>query len=1218
MSQGNLLSVENMVLSGRHLIEASAGTGKTYNITRIYLRLLLEKNLSVKEILLMTFTKAATEELKGRIEKVLRETLNKWSSLADSEDEFFISLHQAVPAEAAKLKLKAALLELDEASIYTIHGFCKTVLSQQAFASQLPMQMNMEVDTSELLIQAVQDWFRTNANNQSIIDALYQYNWHTPDRFFRQFSNALKTQQQYVVATADKINQAHQAAVELWLEAINTRKKQLRHDLLAQQTDIFEALVYSKKGAEQQKRQAEWACMLAWLDNPSLEIAPKEVGDFINGNRYRNNQLISDIFAPVKALRDEYKKTAASFDAELAAYLDAADVNQIVASAIDDIRISFVQNKSIKKVLDFDDLIYLLANALNQPQAQQQLIPQLRKQYPVALIDEFQDTDTNQYQILQSLYAVDAAEHALFMIGDPKQAIYGFRGGDIFTYLAARNHADYIWVMDTNWRSNLLVIQAYNRLFHGTNIELPARDVFGFDIQYQQVNAGKKSTENVFNDNSDYQAVNYWLYQPTDEDNKVVKNKADLKTGLAIYTANEIVRLLEEVELNNRAVRPQDIAILVRTGTEAAVIKQALQQANIASVYLSESSNVFESTQAKHILFVLEALLELDNSKLINRALASDLFGYTAQQIFDLHLDNNHNQYDLVIEQLQQYRLQWQQKGIMSVLLDLMQKNYQPLPQFHERGLTNMLHLAEILQKKSIQLKHPQQLMKWFKEQVSLPQSQSEAELRLESDSHLVQIVTQHKSKGLEYPIVFIPFATEYSDPTKVANRTNYLLRYFNQATGKSDLQVGLDASALQANKLEGEAEAVRLLYVAVTRAEHRLYIGMPMHNHAEKSALAKCLDLQRTDKSKWPQQLNEIAQEQAMQGAISIKQFDSLVDDIEVKVLNNSAQSTGELPVHIFTGDIEDNWYLSSFSSLTRNSHSQIKQIERHDEFNLKQLASPAEPAVEPIQNELRFTLKKGADAGNLLHDILEHSDFSKQNWSEVSEAPLSRFAQLPEEQHQYLYAWLDEVVQTPLPLMNLDGSPTGEHFCLADLHFNQTLREAEFYFPLNYLNIFKLNKILAQHRQEQHAHYLLQTNAIKGMMHGFIDLIFEYQGKYYVADYKSTHLGNQLADYGFEQLKLNNQSHYYDLQYLIYSVALHRYLQNRLPTYNYKEHFGGVYYLYLRGMKAAEQSLGDYYGVYYNTIELKVIESLDNLMADCQLEEQQTGEDRGQISLF
>ncbi|WP_440904605.1 exodeoxyribonuclease V subunit beta [Catenovulum sp. SX2] len=1237
-----LLAVEQMQLLGRHLIEASAGTGKTFNITRIYLRLLLEKQLTVKQILLMTFTKAATEELKGRIEKVLRETLNTWATLADSQDSFFVHLHQAVAEDEAQLLLKKALLELDEASIFTIHGFCKTVLSQQAFASQLPMQMNMEADTSELLLQATQDWFRKNAQDKTLINCLLEHGWHTPDRFIREFATAIKIQQPCLVATADKINQAHNQALEDWLTRQNETKQQLKQHLLQHQAEIFEALVLSKKGAEQQKRQGEWQAALAWLENPTADESPKELGDFINGNRYRKNQSLIDIFAPIKLFRDSFKKELAALQTELDKCLQAVEVNQIVAQAIEDIRLAFQQNKSLKKVLDFDDLIYLLAQALAKPQAQQQLIPQLRQQFPVALIDEFQDTDINQYQILQKLYGDAPQTQALFMIGDPKQAIYGFRGGDIFTYLAAREQADYIWVMDTNWRSSLAVIQAYNRLFHGAPLEQDARDVFGFEIDYQQVKAGKQSVEQAFTDNSDFAAINYLLYQPADDNDKAVINKADLKTGLAIWVTNEIVRLLETVELNQRAVLPQDIAILVRTGTEAAIIKSALQQANIASVYLSESSNVFESNQAKHILFVLEALLEPENSRLINRALASDLFGFSAQQIFDLHLEQNQADFDQVIEQFADYRAQWQHKGIMSVLLLLIQNNYQPTPEQHERGLTNMLHLAEVLQKKSIQLKHPQQLMKWFKEQVSLPQSQSEAELRLESDSNLVQIVTQHKSKGLEYPIVFIPFATEYSDPTKAGVKSKYLLRYFNQQSQQSELQIGLDSDALKACMTEGDAEAVRLFYVAVTRAEHRLYLGMPMHKQANKSAIAKCLDLQQSDNALWFNQLKSIERETAMQGQIHCQLLDKALTQADVQIYQAQQQDDNSLPIRDFNGDIEDNWHLSSFSALTRNSHSQIRQIERHDEFEQSPVVTSVnQSSTDPLYaDELRFALKKGADAGNLLHDILEHADFSQQNWSQVAEAPLARFAQLPEEQHSQLYSWLDEVARAPLPIMDEQGKTTGVDFCLADLEYPQTLREAEFYFPLEYLNVFKLNKILAEHRQDSQSSKLAQTSAIKGMMHGFIDLIFEFDGKYYVADYKSTHLGNDFADYNFVNLQQNNQSHFYDLQYLIYAVALHRYLQNRLPDYDYAKHFGGVYYLYLRGMTDKNFSERDdsdshkhsykYAGVYFNVIKKSVLDALDNLMADkgthTVTENTETrsttgrekGNNSGQISLF
>ncbi|MER2494044.1 exodeoxyribonuclease V subunit beta [Catenovulum sediminis] len=1189
------LQAHILPLSGTHLIEASAGTGKTFNITRIYLRLLLERNLSVQQILVMTFTKAATEELKGRIEKELRQAIDLWGTRGE-KDPFYQALESTIESQTAINRLNAAILELDEASIFTIHGFCKRVLSQQAFDSGLALDVSMEADTSDILLQAVQDWYREVANQQANFALLQQQNWHTPELFMQSFSAALRSDAPLIASTQASINAGFETVLEAYLQQLFMDKQQVKENLLDNQAYLREVLIDSKKGAEFNKRQDEWLQIIAWLDQVHTIETPKAIGDFCNGNRYRGKSDIKEILLPLNDLRKSAQAKISALHEEKQKQLDAVEGNQLVVDAINNIRKRFKSYKLKQSLMDFDDLVSVLANLLNEeakkPFTERALTQALNQQYPVALVDEFQDTDAHQYSILKNIYQLK--DNALYMIGDPKQAIYGFRGGDIFTYLAAKQSVDQIWLMDTNWRSSSAMVTAYNRLFWGNALEQNSQDVFGYSIEYQQIKSTEHSAaaKKPLTDQANTRAAMNYLWLAEDDTEK--SNKADRQNQIAIWCAQEIRRLLQQTQLGGDALQPADIAVLVRSSNEAQIVKQALLEYRLPSVYLSERSNVLKSDEAVSVLIVLEALLDCDNEALLIRALASELLNYSAQQLSRYQMVEYQEEWEEAIQFAYSLRQLWFKRGVLSLLLKLIKNYYQPTEQNHERGLTNMIHLAEILQKAAREHKHPQQLVKWLKEQIVLDVSQSEAELRLESDANLIQIITQHKSKGLEYPVVFIPFASHYTDPTKFGNKAKHYFNYHHLELAQSVHQIGIDEYAKSAVTQEALAESMRLLYVAVTRAEHRCYIGLMHFDNSQYSAVAKALQVE--NKTQWQDKINQIVNT-SNGTAIALSANDEVEFDSSIVSLDiHDAQPEQAQPAE-FSAQVEQNWRLHSFSGITRNAHSSVKQLERFDELDsdgLLQIEAVKQPDIQQ-SSLIRFSLKKGAAAGDLLHDILEHTDFSAPDWLLIIKDPIARFGALEDNQQAFLIEWLEEVLQTSLPDMYNTDNQASTDFCLADLGFEQTLREAEFYFPLQRAVLKQLMLCLAQHRETNDVPVLPQQQSLQGMMHGFIDLIFEHKGRFYIADYKSTHLGEDYFGYNQAALKLNNEAHYYDLQYLIYALALHRYLNKRLPNYNFSQHFGGVYYLYLRGMHPDNP---DYLGVYYKKLEEDLVTKLDSIM--------------------
>jgi len=841
------------------------------------------------------------------------------------------------------------------------------------------------------------------------------------------------------------------------------------------------------------------------------------------------------------------------------------------------VRKAFAVAKERKAVMDYDDLISLLSGRLQSDDGVL-LAEQLQHQFPVALVDEFQDTDPQQYAILERLYPKGVESSALCMIGDPKQAIYSFRGGDIFTYLLARDHADHCWHMDTNWRSIDAMVQGYNRLFWGAPLDEEARPVFGFGIDYEQIKSTPKAAANEapLKDGAvDRGAMNYVWFNPQQQ-----PINAGFRAVIARWCCSEIDRLLTaSVSLGERSVQERDIAILVRSAIEAEEMQAALRETGYASVYLSARDNLFAGEEAHELSLVLKGILNCEESRSLIAACSTRLLGGDAERLTALV-----SEADALVEDRHLFmalRNQWHEQGFLPMMMTLVHDHLSPSPVQHERTLTNYLHLAELLQKASGKLHHPQQLLEWLKERIKLNANDQEAELRLESDANLIRIITQHGSKGLEYPVVFVPFSSYPKDPIKRGNSEFEYYEYHDPESYRPLQIIGRDREAQALAREEGFAEAIRLLYVAVTRAEHRCYLCVAPFKESEDSPLARTLGL--TESSEWQQQLQNLAATEAV-GSRFIE-----VDEAEVGWVFRRTETVDgdQLKAETFRGEIDRNWRLSSFSALVRNvSHG---RLDRREQDELTDATGAEEGATE-----IRFTLPKGADAGNLLHDVLEHCDFSEPDWSVVLPEPVMRFGRLDAKEEPALIGWLQECLDTELPAIGDRRLSRQSGLMLSQLKWASTLKESSFYFPLEEVCLPTLMEILQQHRGSNAPINLPERHSISGMMHGYIDLIFEQEGRFFVADYKSTHLGNRLTDYNYAALKRNNEEHFYDLQYLIYSLALHRYLSTQKQDYDPERDFGGVYYLYLRGMKPGSDS-----GVFHTAISPELLQQLDNLFS-------------------
>lgn len=1164
------LDINTLPLHGVRLIEASAGTGKTYTIASLYLRLLLERGLSVKQILVVTFTNAATEELRDRIRKRIREALQLLQNGGEGVDQVLQQiLNQLTDQKSAVQRLKDALTLLDEAAVFTIHGFCQRMLSENAFESGSLFDAEFITDEGDYLRAIAEDFWRSRFYVLDEDDAEWvANNWRGPTALLSEVRRYLNRHELQIIpqVSVDQLN------------GLLAQRRQLIGEVQQQwqlHGEEIRELFSSYPGFNGNKyRKPSVQQALQGMDQFSGQTNPLHLPE-------RLELLTASKLA--SGMKKGYEPPEHRFfnlcDALQDSWAEPERMRRfmIVQQFIDYGRETLAERKALHNVISTDDLLIHLQAALSG-KAAEPLAAHIRRQYPLAMIDEFQDTDPVQYAIFRAIYH-QQPECGLYMIGDPKQAIYSFRGADIFTYMQARHDTAQHYTLDTNWRSSSRLIDGVNQLFQSAAQPF----IYGDDIQFHPVNAAGQADKSPLLINAQpVIPLQVWQVDREPGSNKAI-SKGHAKSLLSQRTAQQIAQLLNQgvqgvATLGEQPLQPKDIAVLVRSHSEAEEVQQALRAYHIASAYISRDS-VFNSREAEALGRLLLAVSEPSNERRLRASLCDDLIGLSANQLL-LSLEDD-NRWERLLEQFQHYHAQWRDHGFVAMFQSLLHQ--QNIPQKllaseqGERALSNLLQLAELLQAASKQQHGMDGLLHWYHQQLEAKGEDEARQLRLESDEALVQIVTIHKSKGLEYPVVFLPFIYG-SMPTR--NKEPLL---FHQPT---DNQLMLDLGSQRYEQHYGLAdkerlaEELRLLYVALTRAKHLCYLAWGQISGAAESALGYLLhgaEMAGLSDEQLLTRWRSLAQQHPTAIAVTT------LPDVSGERYQGTLHADGPLHARSFAGHIERSWQVSSFSALTSQRGHQALAVD----YDGGELASPiSAPQIQDI-----FSFPRGANAGVMMHSLFENIDFSQRQGKTVAEVTAEQLSKygFDEAWQAVIETMVNNVLNTVL------DEKTG--LSLAQINNNQRLIELEFYYPIANLNAVKLNKAmngLADYPGEGAA---LNFAPHQGIMVGFIDLVFEYQGRYYIADYKSNHLGDQLSDYSSPQLKSAMQQHRYDLQYLIYTVALHRYLKQRLADYDYSSHFGGVYYLFLRGI-TPQQGSGS--GVFFDRPAQSLIEGLDKLFAD------------------
>jgi exodeoxyribonuclease V beta subunit len=1117
-------------LDGSNLVEASAGTGKTYSIGILVLRLLLEKELQVKEILMVTFTNAAVAELEQRIRLFIRKAYK--ASLNEEIDDATIlelvnnSINSKGQKETQQI-LKDAVLFLDETNVLTIHGFCQQTLTEFAFETDQMFGIELLLDASGILEEKINQFWRQYVT--TIPAELLGY--LIEEKFSRAgISDLLKGHlsgkkyfayqegKQYSICEEDHLN-----TLEV-LKKIKLKEKKLEDILIKSIEKNKEGII--KKACSNQHAKAFI---------PLLERSPQLfLHAFFNKRKQEKvPAYLSKLFREIMDQCDDCDSVKKEIEA-----IVGATITQLNCIAIHTIVPAIRNIMTANNQLSFDDLIGHLYKAI-ATKDNPVLIQALRNKYKAVFIDEFQDTDKMQYEIFKRAFG---AETILFYIGDPKQSIYAFRTADIFTYFNAYADVQRRYEMDENYRSSKSLIDAMNHFF----VPEENFDTFYFSgeenkINYIDVASPKNNTKGV-------------LIKDKEEVAPISISEHAKKEDIYNAVAAQVIDLLENkyvIDSNGKETKlnPSDIGILVKQNKQGRAIKQALSKYGIPAVIISDAK-LFKSSEAKYVLYLLMAMADPDQ-KNINKALLSPFTGFETNEILQIDSEKS-------IRLFNNYKSRWEQEGIYPALMDFVNDFsvksilLETGVENGERALTNFYQLMELLHKTQSEKKFSAlELINWYSRGIQGMKMEGDEYLqRIESDEEAIKITTIHKSKGLEYKIVLAPFLdfTIYGKNNFIQFRDPDSREYVTIEKNKIS-----DEQLLLANKQQ-EQEFRRLLYVAITRAVYKVFIFRNLNWQFKSSTLFTFISHLNTENS----------------GLIELIKSPQLPEKYSFNKRNQSKTNKEKHQVNFKL--LHENWKRLSYTFLSAHNERSLKDktvssLDKYDQFMFHQL-------------------KAGAQTGIMLHDIFEKIHFSDESkWKSTLEDISKKYsAKKKEELFPLLEEMLHQVLNHRIRIKDVA-------FKLNEVSFDKRIHEFEFDFPVPAFDPQTLNslsdeniKINVEHREE-----------LEGLMNGKIDLFFECRQKYFVLDWKSNFLGASLDAYSREKLKDAMNENNYHLQYLIYTVAVKKYLESRMPDFDYETHFGGVIYVFLRGVRSKSDT-----GFFVCKPPLKTIKKLEKIVGN------------------
>lgn len=1400
------LNLASFDLDKSSMIEASAGTGKTFTISNLVVRLLIEgikkgnssEPLDIENILIVTFTNAAASDLRARVLQKIHECRisfdqikNGGKTIEELEDPFKdVAIHcfekyshntidgisidniKNVASVFSRL-LTRAERNIDRASISTIHSFCNKALNQiysfeagRAFNVNLTQDISIEQKEAKLAVWRSL-FYNDNGFDRDLLLNLLGFTDPEGDTL----KNAVKAIEKVRLIDPNEcyygfsVKSYYEEGVKKLQKTPDERLKYLldtAKDLYSDfENDFFSKLESLKEYKDQIISFADGntvpgslyelspggsfysnpfnkglPCknflnlLVSTLNNDSADtinyitsfnsidkiVALSEIGSdehffkVKKGGEFKDSQKVRDFEEIVKDL------ISASFEVITEIELIKLELTTLVA-----INVILKTDELCERdnVISNDEVLRQLAVALNNNKDKSRgdvLSSLLRKRYPVAMIDEFQDTDPVQFAIFSKLYlnqeAIDESSHC-YLIGDPKQSIYAFRGTDINSYNKAKElilgNKGNVYTLNTNYRSCQNIIKGVNEIFYEyeepktqessegsfSNIESQnseeslsekkvqidypyVKNPFDYynnsgkegyldsKIHFEPVNFSDKANSVRFyfkDDSSKEIPICNYIREVSFADSQETPKANDYYGEIAKFVALDVKRCLLEGKIfengEERDVKPSDITILVNDAKENSFIQDALKKQSIQSVYFSDKESVINSEdknynitvteEAANVIYLMEAMCDSTNSPKVNRLLGSSLLRLSSEKFLD---SIKSDKLDSEITLLRVCRDSWEKYGFITAFSQYIYQHDLLCTILEtdggERSLSNYFQIAEIVQSVNSKVTGSNAQLLWFKELVLNNKgelSEDVTKKHLESEQSLVKVMTIHKSKGLEFPIVFTPYESGfmalkskdsaiYYDPD--SKQVSYALDRENKIIGKSVKDL-VEVAALQ--------EQERLLYVALTRAKLANFITLPscvsLERKPYQSPLKKLISLVSKDdsadsKGKPSKRITKKSKDKeveidttkdvvvadpqptlkAVENPELFKKLETVELDESIKVQNSISQDCSVSSLD--KGAVDNSFTVTSYSAITSGAHNDM----------FASSADEKETSVEDGDSDdskdkdlINFNFAKGSTAGSFLHKLMEIV-LAKDDVDKADKDSLYNFVNSQLKYDFYhlvskpgddedtknekivaLSQWLYDILNANL----LPKAKDGNQVKLSNLKALDCARELDYFLPCKDFKVRVLNGICHDfYESEVKAFELtsipelpdLKKSNFKGFMNGSLDLVAKFVTetgpKFYMIDYKSNYLGNSYSRYTQQKILKSIFESRYDVQILFYSLALYRFLKTSLPNFSYENDFGGVMYLYLRGMNSFDARSS---GQFYVKPSEALIERLDKL---------------------
>jgi exodeoxyribonuclease V beta subunit len=1108
-------------LNGNNTIEASAGTGKTYSLAILVVRLLLEKKLPIEQILLVTFTEAAAAELKERTAKFIRLALKETVTKGSSKEENIEKIVEKceLDNETKQKLLRQALLDMDKATMATIHSFCQQTLTEFAFETGQEFGKELMTDISEITNHFIDDFIRSTLSIEGI-----QICKGTLVSALNNFMNGQKFYSPLPREMFDRSFQELQEGIA-----------QCEYDLAnyftpEKRNELSQILFKEKISGVAEKTIEKIAGILSSNEETLNMFIRKNPKPFVEHCVIENNYISE---------RTDYLN-------KLKSTILPKVILQIGAELPEKVK----QKLNEKNALTFNDLIQLLYNVRENPD----LIKLMRAKYKAVFVDEFQDTDPKQYGIFKTFFQ-DDDETVLFFIGDPKQSIYGWRQADVETYRSARDSDKMKKLkMNKNFRSSASFIAAANEFF-----QLDSHS----KLEYVEVEAKDNKTDSgLFAQDEPIPAIQILKSDAGQDANEFTQE-------VMKYLFSDALRLRLNKDgkalINN--VSPANVAVLVRTGRQGKEVKRVLDKLNIPSVLIADE-NVFASQEAKELKIIFKAILNI-NSGNIKHAFITRLIG---MDITQLHQINE----DVVLPFFHQCKSLLEKDGISKMMENFFQffriiEKHREDPIGGHQVLANTRQILSILQEQTLQQAlTPTEVQAFLNDQINNPENKNEAfQQTIENDETAVKIMTIHKSKGLEFDVVVLPHLNLKAEEGKHWDYTSFR----KQENGAGNYYFTLKGTPGEPQDLfrhQAQEENERLLYVALTRAKFNAFVfgGKVGKKSSGPHLLTPYL---------------EAADDKVQR--LNLSEFVSMHGDtiFQAPVAGAQAQNKKDLGEIML---LDSNYHKLSYSFLAaKHAYHPKEESETFDENS--------------YEHFIFKELPKGAHIGNVLHDMFEFSDFTtNENWSFSIEKALRKFFPSVLQDEKKKAHYLNQLQYLMQLVVETSFHIGGEEIQLSAIPNEKRINELEFNFPIpEEFNPTELEQVIDDEQRE----IKTTLGAVKGMMNGFVDLFFEHNGKYYILDWKSNFLGDQDENYAPENLvQAMNESNYH-LQYLLYAVAVDKFLRSRLGNdYNFEAHFGGVVYVFLRGVRPEKK-----HGFFVQKVKKKELDQLRGVLLGNKMQE-------------